>query len=106
MKSGPDCKVDAMQLLALSMLIAAVTTLAAPAASAETMTWRVGPDTREAIVHLPTVPSPGGKAPLVFSFHGRGDDMDNFQATGMHQAWPQAIVVYFQGLTLPDRPRG
>lgn len=95
-----------MKLLALSTLMATVMTFAAPAAFAETMTWRVGRDTREAIVYLPTVPSPSGKVPLVFSFHGRGDDMENFQATGMHRAWPQAIVVYFQGLTPPGRLRG
>ncbi len=106
MKVGADCKVDAMKLLALSTLMATAMTLAAPSAFAETMTWKVGRDTREAIVYLPTVPTPSGKVPLVFSFHGRGDEMDNFQRTGMHLAWPQAVVVYFQGLVPPGRLRG
>ena len=34
----------------------------------------------------------------MLSFHGRGDNIQNFQFTNMHLAWPEAIVVYFQGL--------
>ncbi len=84
------------------VLVAAAMTLAAPAVSAQTvMTWRVDGETREAIVYAPTASSPGGRAPLVLSFHGRGDDMVNFQATRMHTAWPEAVVAYFQG-----RPNG
>jgi polyhydroxybutyrate depolymerase len=88
------------------ILIAGAITLIAASAFAETMTWKVGGVTREAIVYAPTRPSPGNKVPLVMSFHGRGDDMENFQATAMHRAWPQAVVVYFQGLTSPGRLRG
>jgi poly(3-hydroxybutyrate) depolymerase len=68
------------------------------------MTWKVGDDTRSAIVYPPSRTSAGGKAPLIFSFHGRGDNMQNFQHTDMHRAWPEAIVVYFQGL--PSRRDG
>ena len=39
---------------------------------------------------------------LIFSFHGHGDDMENFQYVGLQQAWPDAIVVYFQGLPSRD----
>jgi polyhydroxybutyrate depolymerase len=77
-------------------------TLAVPGASAETMTWKVAGETRSALVYAPSASSPTGKAPLVFSFHGRGDDMENFQLTEMHKAWPEAIVVYFQGLPNPN----
>ena len=42
--------------------------------------------------------------PLVLSFHGHGDNMQNFQHTNLHQAWPEAVVVYFQGL--PSRRDG
>jgi polyhydroxybutyrate depolymerase len=90
--------------MTLRMLTAVITTalfVAAPGAFAETMTWKVAGETRQAIVYAPSVSSPSGKAPLVFSFHGRGDDMQNFQYTDMHKAWPEAIVVYFQGL--PNR---
>src|SRR5438552_1700162 len=68
------------------------------------MTWHLDGDTRRAIVYAPSADSPGGKAPLVFSFHGHGDNMQNFRHTAMHRAWPEAIVVYFQGL--PSRRDG
>lgn len=71
-------------------------------AAAEVMRWQVDGATREAIVHLPE--SPGGEAaPLVLAFHGFGDNMQNFQHTNLHLAWPEAIVVYFEGL---ERRRG
>ena len=64
------------------------------------MTWTVDGDKREAIVFAP--PRRRGKLPLIFSFHGHGDDMENFQYVGLQQAWPDAIVVYFQGLPSRD----
>ena len=71
-------------------------------AAAEVLRWQVGGVTREAIVHAPASPGPEG-APLILSFHGFGDNMQNFQYTNLHVAWPEAIVVYFQGL---ERRRG
>jgi len=68
----------------------------------EPLSWKVDGELRKAIAHKPTASSPGGKAPLVLSFHGHGDNMVNFQATNMQHAWPQAIVVYFQGLPSAD----
>ena len=65
---------------------------------AETMTWKIGGQARRALVYEPTADSAGGKAPLVFSFHGRGDNIEDFQHTDLYAAWPEAIVVYFQGL--------
>ena len=70
--------------------------------AAEVMNWQVDGRTREAVVHAPA--STGGEgAPLVLAFHGFGDNMQNFQHTNLHLAWPDAIVVYFQGL---ERRRG
>jgi len=85
-------------------LMAAVLALGGSVASAEVMTWTVDGETREAIVFAPKTPS--GKVPLVLSFHGHGDDMENFQYVGLQQAWPDAIVVYFQGLPSRDGYRG
>src|ERR1043166_5967252 len=51
---------------------------------------------REAIVYVPKATS--AKPPLILSLHGHGDDMDNFQYVGFQNVWPDAIVVYFQGL--------
>jgi len=67
------------------------------AAAQEVMRWQVDGETREAIVYAPA--SSGEEAaPLVLAFHGFGDNAQNFQYTAVHAAWPDAIVVYFQGL--------
>jgi polyhydroxybutyrate depolymerase len=76
------------------------------AASAEVMTWNVEGVTREAIVFAPAASPAGGQNPLVLSFHGRGDNAQNFQHTDLHLASPYAIVVYFQGLATRDRLAG
>jgi polyhydroxybutyrate depolymerase len=57
--------------------------------------------TREALVFVPvtakTVPSP-----VVFAFHGHGGTMRHAAATFAYQKhWPEAIVVYMQGLNTP-----
>ena len=77
---------------------------AASAQQAEVKAWRFDGETRRAIVYSPSKKSANGKAPLVLSFHGHGDNMQNFQHTDLHVAWPEAIVVYFQGL--PSRRDG
>ena len=65
--------------------------------AAEVVRWQVDGETREAVVHGPQSPGAAG-APLILAFHGFGDNMQNFQHTNLHVAWPDAIVVYFQGL--------
>ena len=69
------------------------------AAERKTMTWNVDGTMRRAIVYSPS--KPGAKAPLVFSFHGHGDTAQNFQSVGLQEAWPEAVVVYPQGLPSP-----
>ncbi len=71
--------------------------LTAQDAAAQVVRWQVDDRTREAIVYAPASPGEEG-APLVLAFHGFGDNMQNFQRTNIHVAWPDAIVVYFQGL--------
>jgi polyhydroxybutyrate depolymerase len=75
-----------------------VLTHATAPAESKMMTWTIDGLKREAIVYLPAAKSPGGKAPLVFSFHGHGDNIQNFQQVDLQAAWPEAIVAYFQGL--------
>jgi polyhydroxybutyrate depolymerase len=42
--------------------------------------------------------------PLVLAFHGYGDNRTDFSRfVDLHKAWPDAIVVYPEGLRLPDR---
>jgi polyhydroxybutyrate depolymerase len=67
-------------------------------ASAELVTLKVDGDTRRGFVYAPSAPAPGAKLPVVFAFHGRGDDIQNFEFIGLHRVWPDAVVVYFQGL--------
>lgn len=85
-------------VIAAMMAVAALWTDALSAQRPEAMTWKVDGQARRAIVYPPSSNVVGRPAPLVLSFHGHGDNAQNFQYTGLHRAWPEAIVVYFQGL--------
>src|SRR5687768_15946294 len=50
----------------------------ASAQAPEAVQWKVDGDERRGILYTPTVRSPEGKAPLVFAFHGHGDNVENF----------------------------
>ena len=65
------------------------------------MTWTVDGVKREAIVYAPRSKSARAKVPLVLAFHGHGDTADNYQGVAIHEDWPQAVVVYPQGLDSP-----
>src|SRR3954469_23789347 len=93
------------RLATLTLTVAAMILQASTALAqrGELRTWTVDGDKRQAIVYSPSV-APAGRVPLVLSFHGHGDNMQNFQHTNLHQAWPEAMVVYFQGL--PSRRDG
>ena len=80
-------------------LVGLLLILGARGTSAEVMRWQVDGETREAIVYAPAASRGSERVPLVLSFHGYGDNMQNFQHTNVHVAWPDAIVVYFQGLS-------
>jgi polyhydroxybutyrate depolymerase len=65
--------------------------------------WTVAGATREALIFQPTIrPAPGVPLPVVFAFHGHGGGM--YQASRsfkIQQKWPEALVVYMQGLPTP-----
>ncbi|HEV2046556.1 MAG TPA: esterase [Chthoniobacterales bacterium] len=84
--------------LVLAFVSASSTALAAEPAP---MKWTVDAVQREALVFLPST-STKAKAPVIFSFHGHGGNM-HFAARGMgfQNFWPEAIVVYPQGLPTP-----
>ena len=57
--------------------------------------------TRETLIHAP-MKAKTENTPLVFVFHGHGGSSQNAARTfAIHQLWPQAIVVYPQGLNTP-----
>src|SRR6478672_3764464 len=44
------------------------------------------------------------KVPLVFDFHGHGGkDRHAARSHRLHEAWPEAVVVYMQGLNTPGK---
>lgn len=84
---------SAIRLAPILLAATASVAYAAP----EIMTWNAAGAQRSAIVYAPAN-ARVAKTPVVFAFHGFGDTNDNFRGIGMEEAWPQAIVVYPQGL--------
>jgi polyhydroxybutyrate depolymerase len=69
----------------------------------ERMTWKVAELDREALVYLSTKRSDDA-VPLVFGFHGHGGSAQQAaRSYGLHQLWPEAIVVYMQGVPTVGR---
>jgi len=67
------------------------------------LTWTVGGISREALVHLP---QGSGSAPVIFAFHGHGENAIGFAVKALEVQWPQALVVYPQGLPGNDNKPG
>lgn len=66
-------------------------------------TWQLDGVEREALIALPAQPGTE-PAPVVFAFHGHGGTMQKAATMfHIHQLWPEAIVVYMQGLNTPGR---
>jgi polyhydroxybutyrate depolymerase len=66
-------------------------------------TWDVDGTKRDALVFAPSKTNEG-KAPLVFDFHGHGGTAKHAARTHhLHTTWPEAIVVYMQGLPTPGK---
>jgi len=65
--------------------------------------WTVDGVVREALVYAPTHARTNA-TPVVFAFHGHGGSMNNAaRSFRYHAVWPEAIVVYMQGLNTPGR---
>jgi polyhydroxybutyrate depolymerase len=92
--------------------LAALVSLAASSAAQEAKSagnelisreWTVDGVTREALMAAPAV-AKISPTPVVFAFHGHGGTMRNAaRQFGYHALWPEAIVVYMQGLNTPGR---
>jgi len=80
-------------------LLALPATTGAGSRAGTPMHWTIDGVQRTAIVFAPAPKTAAVKHPLVFAFHGHGG---NAQGTSMQMhlqtVWPQAIVVYPQGL--------
>ena len=65
--------------------------------------WKVDGVPREALVYVPSQAT-SGKTPVVFAFHGHGGSM-RFASRSFryHELWPEALVVYMQGLNTPGK---
>ncbi len=86
----------------LGVLLAAAAPLGA-ASDTVRRTWTVDGVEREALVHLPAGAEKGG-LPVVFVFHGHGGTAAHAARTmAIHALWPEAIVVYPQGLKTPGQ---
>lgn len=85
--------------MSVALLLACISSPAQEAA--QTRKWTVDTDQREAVIYAP----PGAKsekASLVFVFHGHGGTAANAaKAFHLQTLWPEAIVVYPQGLKTP-----
>lgn len=69
----------------------------------ERMAWTLDGVEREALVAAPAKKGEG-KPPLVFAFHGHGGTMRHAaRSFRFHEEWPEAVVVYPQGLNTPGR---
>ena len=81
---------------------------AAPDSSLVHREWTIDGVKREALVHVPADTS--SPAPLVFVYHGHGGNSNQASRSfHLHDLWPEAIVVYPQGLPTPGRltdPKG
>jgi polyhydroxybutyrate depolymerase len=74
--------------------------------AADTLTrhdWTVDGVVRQALIYAPPQASTN-TSPVVFAFHGHGGSMQNVaRSFAFHRLWPEAIVVYPQGLKTPGR---
>jgi polyhydroxybutyrate depolymerase len=66
--------------------------------------WTVDGVQRTGLVAAPPENAPASGAPLVLVFHGHGGTSRNISRTlGIHAQWPEAAVLYLQGLPAPSR---
>ncbi len=79
--------------------------LSAGTASAglEQRDWMVDGEARKALVWHPEATNSTAPA-LVYAFHGHGGNMRNAaRSFRMHELWPEAVVVYMEGLPTPGQ---
>ncbi len=64
-----------------------------------TLKWTIDGAPRQALVFAPAAQNGETKVPLVFAFHGHGGSMEEAARTmAIEKLWPEALVVYMQGV--------
>ena len=89
----------------LYLAVLLLTCFTAPLQAAQgptTRQWTIDGVTRQALVYVPDSATTE-LTPLIFAFHGHSGTMQKFARLAFEKAWPQAIVVYPQGLPTPGR---
>ena len=81
-------------LALLAVLTLPVVAIAAP----ERLTIKIDGVDRQALVFAPA--KAAAAVPTLFVYHGAGDTAENFTIVGFEGAWPEALVVYMDGLSL------
>jgi len=67
------------------------------------MKWTVDDTLRQAMVYLPAT-AKSKDNPVIFVFHGHGGTMGNmYRSRSFEKLWPEAIIVYPQGLNTPGQ---
>ena len=82
-----------------AVILLALAAIPALADQGQVMKWTIDGVQRQAVVFAPSVEPPNEKQPVVFAFHGHGGDMQKTaDKWGFQTVWPEAVVVYPQGL--------
>jgi len=89
-----------LKTIAYGLLVFCVAILPA-SADLKQREWNIDGASRQALISIPaTIPADG--CPLIFAFHGHGGSALNAARTFHYQdVWPEAAVVYMQGLPTP-----
>lgn len=88
------------------LAILAATVCPARADEPAPTTFTIGAVQREAIIFAPSANSTAASAPapVVFAFHGHGGNMHSAaRRFAFQDHWPEAVVVYMQGLPTPSK---
>jgi polyhydroxybutyrate depolymerase len=92
------------------LVLSFVCVVAAPAAAQRQpdpllrQSWTIDGVERTALVATPSAPAPASGSPLVLIFHGHGGTAAHSARTfAIHTHWPEAVVIYGQGLPTPGR---
>ena len=65
--------------------------------------WVIDGVSRQALLSLPQIPT-DKSTPIIFVFHGHGGTMhSSVQRYNFHVQWPDAAVIYMQGLPTPGK---